>query len=141
MVTRELGARGFNGQWVDHALGVEDPYIDHVEAGLIYPSWDVICRLAAMVDRDAEFFLPAQRTPAHPFSRFGRLGKFGCNPDAPRVSLAYEYHPAIIAATVIHGDTERFPLELAAAHNIAVLDARIHGEQLIHSVIGDTDHV
>lgn len=139
MITRELDASRFDGPWVDRALGVEEPYIDHVERGLIYPSWDVICRLAAMVDKDVEYFLPAQRTPAHPFSRFGRLGRFGCNPDPTSVALAYAYHPAIVGATVLHGGAEGFADELTAAHTIALIDARARGEELIRSVLDDID--
>lgn len=49
-ITRVLDARGLYGPEVDQACGVQEPTVDLWEAGLVYPTFEQLCALAALVE-------------------------------------------------------------------------------------------
>lgn len=92
-LTIELDRHRFGGAWVDETVGVSEPVIDLVEAGAIYPSWELVCRLAALVDAPLERLLIED--PEREQGHGGRCG----SAFLARVMRA-RYDPTVVAATV-----------------------------------------
>ena len=81
----------FVGEWVDLACGVQEPAVDSWEAGLLYPTWEQLCRLAALTETPLVTLLTAP----------GVLeGLTGCVQEPLTFALRQSFHPAIVANTV-----------------------------------------
>ena len=81
----------FVGEWVDLACGVQEPAVDSWEAGLLYPTWEQLCRLAALTDTPLVTLLTAPG---------GLEGLVGCVQEPLTFALRQGFHPAIVASTV-----------------------------------------
>ena len=81
----------FVGEWVDVACGVQEPAVDSWEAGLLYPTWEQLCKLAALTGTSLETLFTAP----------GVLeGLAGCVQEPLTFALRQGFHPAIVASTV-----------------------------------------
>ena len=47
-ITLALDAHGLEGPEVDEACGAREPDVDRWEAGVLYPTWDQLCKLAKL---------------------------------------------------------------------------------------------
>lgn len=63
-ITFALNAHSLYGPEVDHACGVEEPAVDHWEAGTLYPSWEQVVALARLTQRTPMYFM----APVHPIT-------------------------------------------------------------------------
>lgn len=95
---RAQGGRGvlfrstqFVGPWVDEACGAHEPAVDRWEKGLLYPTWEQLCKLSALTQTPLETLLAAAEGP-------NLLG--GCATDPLGFALRQNFHPAIVATTV-----------------------------------------
>lgn len=81
----------FVGEWVDVACGVQEPAVDRWEAGLLYPTWEQLCKLAVLTCTPLETLFTAP----------GVLnGLSGCVQEPLTFALRQGFHPAIAAATI-----------------------------------------
>jgi hypothetical protein len=55
-ITTALDAGELYGPEVDAACGVAEPAVDEWEAGTLYPTWEQLCALAALVDLSVHAF-------------------------------------------------------------------------------------
>lgn len=81
----------FLGEWVDVACGAQEPAVDRWEQGLLYPTWEQLCKLAVLTETPLGTLLTAPR---------GLEGLGGCVQEPLVFALRQSFHPAIVAATV-----------------------------------------
>jgi hypothetical protein len=55
-ITLALDMLKLDGPEVDEACGVQEPTVDRWEQGLIYPTWEQLCRLAVLTGFAVAFF-------------------------------------------------------------------------------------
>lgn len=137
-VTHALDSQGFYGLWIGEALELPEAAVDGIELGLLYPGWDVLCRLWALVDqKPGSGILSDRDAPPQLDFRFGRVGRFGTALSSASMYLASHYHPALVRATVEHGGTERFAAEYALALERAQREAHQFGPAFVDRAIAD----
>lgn len=56
LITTALDMCALHGPAVDEACGVEEPTVDQWESGLVYPTWEQLCALAALTGFAPAFF-------------------------------------------------------------------------------------
>lgn len=95
---RAQGGRGvlfasteFVGPWVDEACGIREPGVSRWEQGLFYPTWEQLCKLAALTQTPLETLLSSPDTPNF---------LNGCSQEPTAFALRQRFHPAIVATTV-----------------------------------------
>lgn len=95
------GRSRFVGAWVDEACGVHEPAINRWEQGLLYPTWEQLCKLSALTQTPLEILLTTSKRP-------NLLG--GCGTDQLGFALRQNFHPAIVA-TAVQAHPEQTSLE------------------------------
>jgi len=65
-ITHALDARGLNGPDVDEKCGVQEPTVDNWEAGIVYPSWEQLCKLAELCGVTPALFMFRGFKPLRP---------------------------------------------------------------------------
>lgn len=60
---RMFSSTQFVGAWVDEACGVHEPAINRWEQGLLYPTWEQLCKLSALTQTPLEILLAASKRP------------------------------------------------------------------------------
>ncbi|MFQ4149814.1 hypothetical protein AAGW05_14155 [Arthrobacter sp. LAPM80] len=103
----------FVGEWVDVACGVQEPAVDRWEQGLIYPTWEQLCKLSALTRTPLEKLF----TTPGPFD-----GLRGCVHDPLGFALRQSFHTAIVAATIDAHPGEASLEEIANAIDQAITD-------------------
>jgi len=81
----------FVGPWVDEACGAREPAVDRWEQGLFYPTWEQLCKLAALTRTSLGTLLNSPDTPNF---------LNGCSQVPTAFALRQSFHPLIVAATV-----------------------------------------
>lgn len=81
----------FVGAWVDEACGIRVPGVDRWEQGLFYPTWEQLCKLAALTQTPLETLLSRPDTPNF---------LNGCSQEPTGFALRQRFHPAIVATAV-----------------------------------------
>lgn len=117
---RAQGGRGvlfastqFVGPWVDEACGIRVPGVDRWEQGLFYPTWEQLCKLAALTQTPLETLLSGPDTPNF---------LNGCSQEPAGFALRQRFHPAIVA-TAVNSHPQQPSLEdMTQAVNQALAD-------------------
>ncbi|ALV47859.1 hypothetical protein MB46_19495 (plasmid) [Arthrobacter alpinus] len=105
----------FVGAWVDAACGVLEPAVDRWEQGLLYPTWEQLCRLSALTQTPLDKLLNGAST---------NQVLLGCINDPTGFTLRHRFHPAIVATTV-NAHPEQPSLDcMAKAIHLAITDIR-----------------
>lgn len=108
---RMFSSTQFVGPWVDEACGAQQPAVDRWEQGLLYPTWEQLCRLAALTQTPLDTLLNCPDTPNF---------LNGCSQVPTAFALRQSFHPAIVSATV-NAHPDQTPLdEMAKAINQAI---------------------
>lgn len=89
-ITWALDSCALHGPGVDEACGVQPPTVDRWEQGLIYPTWDELCRLAALTGFGADWFTKDAEHLADMAFHFNKVeGRY----------VEYRTPPAVLAFT------------------------------------------
>lgn len=103
----------FVGPWVDEACGIPVPGVSRWEAGLFYPTWEQLCKLAALTQTPLETLLSSRDTPNF---------LNGCSQEPMGFALRQRFHPAIVA-TAVNSHPDQASLEdMTQALNRAIAD-------------------
>ena len=127
----------FVGTWVDEACGAHEPAVNSWEQGRVYPTWEQLCKLAALTEISLETLLNSPTTPN---------ALSGCIQTAVPFALAQRFHPSIVAATVDAHPEQASLEEMTVALNEAIADINqmvLDGTDpmtlFLNSVIDDTN--
>lgn len=78
LITTALDMCALHGPAGDEACGVEEPTVDQWESGLVYPTWEQLCALAALTGFAPAFFSRRGKDPKaaswETSTRFHRVG-------------------------------------------------------------------
>jgi hypothetical protein len=97
-ITTALDIRELHGPQVDVDLGVEDPSVDMWEAGILYPTWDEMLRLAVLTDFPVAFFT---ETPGRPVRAVDTSLRFHARlDDVDEREPVLAFPPNVVAATM-----------------------------------------
>lgn len=88
---RMFSSTQFVGAWVDEACGIRVPGVDRWEQGLFYPTWEQLCKLAALTQTPLETLLSKADTPNF---------LNGCSQEPTGFALRQHFHPAIVTTAV-----------------------------------------
>lgn len=105
----------FVGPWVDEACGTREPAVDRWEQGLLYPTWEQLCKLVALTRTPLDTLLNSPDTP-------NLLN--GCAQEPTAFALRQRFHPLVVDATVNAHPHQASPEDAAQALNEAM--AAIH---------------
>ena len=86
-----FSASPFVGDWVDEACGAQEPAVDRWEQGLLYPTWEQVCRLSALTQTPMDSLLSGVEN---------NQALLGCVNDPTGFALRHSFRPAIVATTV-----------------------------------------
>lgn len=108
----------FIGSWVDEACGTAEPVVEGWEEGFFYPSWEQLCKLAALTE-----------TPLHTLLNSTSATNLfnGCVQVATAFALRQSFHPLIVFSSVsAHPKApELADMILALEHAIVAIEKTI----------------
>ena len=108
---RMFSSTQFVGPWVDEACGARAHDVDRWEQGSFYPTWEQLCKLAALTHTSLGTLLNSPNTPNF---------LNGCSQVPTAFALRQSFHPLIVEATVT-AHPHQAPLEdLTQALNQAI---------------------
>lgn len=110
---RMFSSTQFVGAWVDEACGIREPGVDRWEGGLFYPSWEQLCKLAALTQTPLATLLNRPDTPNF---------LNGCSQEPTGFALRQRFHPAIVAAAVASHPDPASLEDMTQALNQAIAD-------------------
>ena len=99
---RMFSSTQFVGPWVDEACGARKHAVDRWEQGLFYPTWEQLCKLAALTQTSLDTLLNSPDTPNF---------LNGCSQVPTAFALRQSFHPLIVAAAV-NAHPHQAPLEV-----------------------------
>lgn len=105
----------FVGVWVDEACGAHEPAVDRWEQGLLYPTWEQLCRLSALTQTPLASLLTGEEN---------NQPLLGCINDPTGFVLRHCFHPAIVATTVKSHPQQTSLGDMATAIHQAIADVR-----------------
>lgn len=88
-ITFALDLCALHGPSVDEACGVTPPTVDRWEHGLVYPTWDQLCRLAVLTGFPVGFFTEDAEHLAGMSARFCRVEGYYVTERTPSLVLAF----------------------------------------------------
>lgn len=117
---RAQGGRGvlfasteFVGPWVDEACGIREPGVSRWEQGLFYPTWEQLCKLAALTQTPLATLLSSPDVPNF---------LNGCSQEPIAFALRQRFHPVIVATTVSSHPHQAALEDMTQALNQAIVD-------------------
>lgn len=110
---RMFSSTQFVGAWVDEACGIREPGVDRWEAGLFYPSWEQLCKLAALTQTALATLLNGPDNPNF---------LNGCSQEPTGYALRQRFHPAIVATAVSAHPATASLEDMTQALNQAIAD-------------------
>lgn len=113
---RLFSSTPFEGPWVDEACGAHEPAVDRWEQGLLYPTWDQLCRLSALTQTPLDALLTTAET--------GQVLS-GCMNDPMTFALRHKFHPYIVATTVTSHPHQTSLDDMATAISQAIAAIRV----------------
>lgn len=110
---RMFSSTQFVGPWVDESCGIRVPGVSRWEGGMFYPTWEQMCKLAALTQTPLETLL--SRSDAPNFLN-------GCSQEPAGFALRQRFHPAIVD-TAVNAHPHQASLEdMTQALNQAIAD-------------------